>query len=91
MRKFNDIYRVINYEGKKAFLVCWKEADCYSLIKDFGKYVVGHGWLSSSDPIEFIADSFKAINSETSSGIQEIKRVQFRHLPKLVEEFLTQE
>lgn len=78
-----EIYRFINYLKQKSFLFCLQN-DKYIIVKDFGSYVVGANWMSSSEPIEFIANQCRSINSETSTGVHEIKRVFYKNLPNNV-------
>ena len=83
-----EIYRFVDYMGQKAFLFCFKDWQAYEVIKDFGTYIVGNHWTSSEEPIEFIHSQCRAINAETRTGIQEIKRVLYRNLPKLVKQYI---
>ena len=87
-KKINDIYKIINYEMKKSDLFCMVEKDEYILVRDCGWGLVGSEFMSSSNPIEFIASQNRAVNIKTSSGINEIKRIYRRNLPTLVKEYL---
>lgn len=80
-----EIYRFVSWyrREKNNFVVCFGEGQ-YEVIRNFGKYIVSNHWMSGEEAIEFIHNQSRAINAETSTGIEEIKRVKFKQLPRLV-------
>lgn len=86
--KVNDIYKIIDYEKERYFLICLVEQDQYLWVRDCGWGFVKEQWGSSSNPIEFIANQIRAVNIKTSSGIDEIKRIYKQNLPKDVRKFI---
>ena len=83
MKENLEIYKIIDYMGKREYLFCL-HADRYFLVGDFSWGVVGNHWISSSQPLQFIRDRHGDFNSKTTTGINEIRRIQFENVPKLV-------
>lgn len=81
-----DYYKVIDWRDNVYYLICHGSRSgkydwvcCY----DWGK--VSNFFMSNSDPLEFIFNQVRALNSETSTGVKLIK--QLRKLPFKLESF----
>ena len=57
----------------------------FLIVRYYPEYSIADMFMSGSDPREFICDHFMRIyNSNTSTGIEELRRVKISSLPKTV-------